>query len=87
VSDDSASKAPATKCKVLRPGKRSRLRFDDDAEDRMDGDDDDPDLPRDTFFRAIVRSAHDVFPHVGQAHVAPIEISSPSSALLQRLRC
>jgi hypothetical protein len=72
---------------TLRPGKRTRLRFDaEEWEDRVDGDDD-AHVPVGAWFRDMVRCLHDLTAQDGCPRFAPAEPPSAPSPFLQPLRC
>jgi hypothetical protein len=73
---------------TLRPGRRSRLRFDaEEWDDRCEGDDDDTELPTEASLRGAVRCLHHLIPV--QADCRPVGTATPSPRLSSRqpLRC
>jgi hypothetical protein len=72
---------------TLRPGRRSRLRFDaEEWEDRVD-EDDDTELPVRISVRQMIGHIYYLSLSEGDCQSDLIDISSPSGLSLYRLRC
>jgi hypothetical protein len=86
-ADGVASAAPLNQGWTLRPGKRTRLRFDaEDWDDRIDGDDD-AHVPVPAWFRDMLRCLHQLVPQPPHLELATPESLPTTSPFLQPLRC